>query len=602
MGSIREWRRPTVRHRARSLTALIGAGTLATLGMTVMAASGAQANSRVPHPSTVRHGKPVHLTKVGTVNFSSLAKAARAGATRSLGKPHQMPAMLPAFVRHAPRGKVRIPHVARATAFAGNVSGERGFNGLDHTANERTVGFDVSPPDHGLGVGSSSHGPIIIQSLNLSLRAYTLTGHPLTPPIGANRFFGLGPCTASKFPVNCPSDPRVYWDPQTRHWFITAFTFANKPLGQQFIAVSRTTNGLGAYTVFAIPTGAGFINPSDCPCVGDFDMIGADNNGFYLDVNEFGQTSYHGAVLLAVSKRGLIRAANGGSVTGFVYTVPTNSDPFGGFRLAPAQTTMGSRSPNTEYFVEANANLFSDTSLNVWALLRTGTLNGSSPMAPPLVMKNVGTEGYSIPPPATQKNGPIPFGRTVGALAAQPLDSGFEIQQNTTFANGTLYVQMVTGVNAGGGATRAGLAWVALRPTPGRHGISVKLISNGYVAANAQLIYPSIAVNSSGLGWMSFTVAGADNYPSAAYIRFNGVKGATGPIHIEKAGTTPLDDFTCYPGAGNGPTCRYGDYSASQFFHGRIYAGVEYIHNRTDVKAGAGTNWATRIFSVPVHP
>ena len=545
----------------------------------------------------------MHVTKVGTVNFGALARAARPRAARKLGAPHQMPLRLPSFVKQAARAQARIPHAARATGFAGNVPGEKSFNGMDHTANEKNFGFDISPPDHGLAVGSSSAGPIIIQSLNLSIQAFTLTGHPLTPPVGANTFMGLGACTGNNFPVNCPSDPRVYWDPQTRHWFLTDFTFANSPLGEQFIAVSKTTNGLGSYTIFSLPTGAGFINPADCPCTGDFDMIGADHNGFYLDVNEFGQTSYHGADLFATSKSGLIAAANGGPVpTVFLYTVPTQSDPFGGFRLAPTDATQGSRSPNTEYFVEADGNLASNTSLEVWALLRTGTLNGPSPTAPPLVEKSVETEGYSVPPPATQKAGPIPFGNSVGALVAQPVDSGFETQQNMTFANGTLYVQLVTGVKAGGGATRSGLAWIALRPKAGTSSISVKNVGNGYVAANAQLVYPSIAVNSSGVGWMAFTVAGANHYPSAAYIRFNGVKGASGPIHIAKAGTTPLDDFTCYPGSGNGPTCRFGDYSASQFFNGRIYMGVEYIHKLTNVAAGADTNWASRVFSVPVHP
>jgi hypothetical protein len=554
----------------------------------------------------------VHITKVGTVNFRTLARkaartAARPSAARQLGTPREMPRMLPSFVKRsgtrAARAHAKIPNAARATGFAGNVRGQKGFNGMDHTANENNFGFDISPPDHGLAVGTSSAGPIIIQSLNLSLQAFTPSGHPLTPPVGANTFMGLGPCTDAGFPVNCPSDPRVYWDPQTKHWFLTDFTFSNSPLGLQFVAVSRTTNGLGSYTIFSIPTGAGFIDPADCPCTGDFDMIGADNNGFYITVNEFGQTSYHGANLFAVSKSGLIAAANGGPAPAFfLYTVPTNSDPFGGFRLAPASATQGSRSPNTEYFVEADANLASNTSLETWALLRTGTLNGPSPTAPPLVEKGVETEGYSTPPPATQKAGPIPFGNTVGALVAQPVDSGFQTQQNVTFANGTLYVQMGTGVKAGGGATRAGLAWVVLRPKPGTSSITVKKLSNGYVAANAQLVYPTIAVNARGNGWMAFTVAGANHYPSAAYIRFNGTKGAVGPIHIARKGTTPLDDFTCYPGSGNGPTCRFGDYSASQFFNGRIYMGVEYIHKLTNVAAGADTNWATRVFSVPVHP
>jgi hypothetical protein len=254
--------------------------------------------------------------------------------------------------------------------------------------------------------------------------------------------------------------------------------------------------------------------------------------------------------------------------------------------------TQGSAAPNDEYFVEANANQFSDTSLEVWALLGTDSLNVSS--APPLVESNVATEGYSIPPPATQKAGPIPFGKSVGALVASPLDSGFENQQNTTFAGGNLYVQMGTGVNAGGGAANSGLAWFALRPRPGTSSVSVTNLGNGYVHVNGMLLYPSISVNARGDGYMGFATAGANRFPGAAYIRFNGVKGAVGPIHIAVNGRTPLDDFSCYPGV-----CRYGDYSASNFFNGRLYFGTEYVHTLTNVRAGARSNWASRVWSVP---
>ena len=91
-----------------------------------------------------------------------------------------MPLMLPSFVKkastRAARARARIPHVARATGFTGNVRGVKGFNGIDHTANEANFGFDISPPDHGLAVGTSSAGNIIIQSLNLSLQAFTRSG------------------------------------------------------------------------------------------------------------------------------------------------------------------------------------------------------------------------------------------------------------------------------------------------------------------------------------------------------------------------------------------------------------------------------------------
>jgi hypothetical protein len=595
------------RRRPRALAAVLGAGALAAALVSATAAAAA-GGSHAAVPRIVIHAKAVHLTRVRTVNLGALSKAAAArqsSATR-IGTPHALPLRLPSFVKRnagaaALRHVALMPRAALTTQFAGNVKGEIGFNGLTTVTNEHTLGFDITPPDMGLAAGTSSAGTAVLQYVNSSLQVFKPSGAPLTAPVSASNFFGIGPCSATMFPLNCISDPRVYWDPQTKHWFVAGFTFANfvnptLPNGTQFIAVSKTSNALGSYAIFEIPMGQGFINPKDCPCVGDFDMIGADKNGFYLDVNEFGQTSYHGADLFAVSKSHLIAAANGGAVPPlFLYEVPTLADPFGGFRLAPAVLTQGSFTPFTEYFVEADANNFSDTSLEVWALLRTGSLNVAK--APPLVENNVATEGYSVPPPATQRSGPIPFGNSLGFLVASPLDSGFENQQNTTFANGTLYVQMDTGINAGGGAANSGLAWFALHPTPGTSSVTVKNLGNGYVHVNGMLLYPSIAVNAKGAGYMGFAIAGASRFPGAAYIRFAGSKGATGLIHIAINGKTPLDDFSCYPAA---PTCRYGDYSASNLFNGRLFFSTEYVHTLTNVKAGAQSNWATRVWSVPV--
>ena len=544
------------------------------------------------------------LTRVGTVNLSALSKATAAGprAGTRIGTPHTVPRLLPSSVKRnastALRHSALMPRAALRTSFAGNVPGEIGFNGMTTGTNEHTMGFDITPPDMGLAAGTSSAGTAVLQYVNASLQVFKPSGTPLTVPVSASAFFGIGPCSDTMFPLNCISDPRVYWDPQTKHWFITGFTFASAvnpalPPSEQFVAVSRTSNALGSYTIFSIPMGQGFINPADCPCEGDFDMIGADRSGFYLTVNEFGQTSFHGTDLFAVSKSLLISAARGGPVPPlFLYEVPTLADPFGGFRLAPSVVTQGSAAPNDEYFVEANANQFSDTSLQVWALLGTNSLNVSS--APPLVENNVATEGYSTPPPATQKAGPIPFGNTLGTLVASPLDSGFQIQQNTTFAGGNLYVQMVTGVNGGGGAANSGLAWFALRPRPGTSSVSVRNLGNGYVHVNGMLLYPSISVNASGHGYMAFATAGASRFPGAAYIRFAGVLGAVGPIHIAVNGKTPLDDFSCYPGI-----CRYGDYSASNLFNGRLFFATEFVHTLTNVAAGAQSNWATRVWSVP---
>lgn len=601
------------------LAAAIGAGALvATFGAVSAAASPATATST----STVRTGSPVQLTRVGSVNLGKLAQSIQAKqqsgtqqsgtSTQGSGVGHVIPLKLPGALSKAAanpaKASANAPRIAATTSIAGNVKGARGFNAQTARANERNLGFDVSPPDQGMAVGTGRYGTstnlrtLIIQGVNLSLRAYNAKGQALTTAVPANVFFNIGACTGTGFPTNCPSDPRVYWDPQTQHWFITDFTFTVSPPAEQYIAVSNTRNGLGGYTIFSVPTGQGWVEPGDCPCFGDYDMVGADNSGFYITVNEFSLISggFHGTAIFAMSKKALIQATvTKAPVLTFVYAVPYYADQFAAYHLAPSSVVQGSKAPNNEYFVESDSNAFSDSALQVWALLATWKLNLSTPVAPKLVVKSTATEGYSFPPLAIQKQGQIPLGNSVGSATVSPLQTDFNAVQQVSYASGELYAQLDTGVNAGGGALNSGVAWFALHPTPHHGYISVTDNNNGYVGINGHLLYPSIGVGATGHGYIAFAMSSGSMYPSAGYIKFNGVNGTSGPVHMAKAGTYPLDDFTCYPGFGYF-ACRYGDYSATQVYNGRIYMATEYVHFLTNVGAGAASNWGTRIWSAPM--
>ena len=588
-GRRRAWPRAVIAAAsAAAVAAFMPAVASASVGAP-RSATGAAA-IRVISPRTVQ------VKRVGTVNFSAVA-ASPAAAT--IGKPRRAPLRKAPNTGQATSNAVIAPPAAPlTTSFGGNVRGARGFDGIDATTSRALNGFDISPPDEGMATGTSSQGTAIVQSLNLAVEAFSPSGSTLAGPVSLNSFFGLSPAWFT-------SDPRVYWDPQTKHWFLTMLTVA-PPFGgagttsDQWIAVSQTTDALGNYTIFSIPTQTSVIDNTICPCFGDFDMVGADNSGFYITTNEFSISGpgFNGTNLYAMSKSGLIAAADGGPTpTTFLYPVPTLSDPFGAYHLAPSAVTQGSAAPNDEYFVESDANDVSNSALEVWALTGTKLLSSTGPV---LSEASVATEGYSTPPNAVQESGPIPFGNTVGAKAAFPLETDFDAVQETTYASGEVYAQLSTGVTAGGGATNAGVAWFALHPTPGTGSVSVTNNGNGYVQILGHLLYPSIGVNAHGKGYIAFALSSGSNFPTAAYIRFDGVQGAVGPILIQKAGTTPLDDFTCYPGAGFGPACRYGDYSATQVFNGRVYLATEYVHALTDVAGGAMTNWATRIWSVPV--
>ncbi len=624
--------------------AVLVAGLSATglLAGTGAPAGAAGAATTIPYST----GKlPLHV--VGTVNLTHLAGMPVHPATtgRSTNWPHHVTPL--GLLHHAAgtsaarRSDTVAPSLPRAILdrIGGNVKGQVGFNGVDalinSSHNSPTLGGvgDVTPPDQGLGVGPSPRGTAVVEMVNDTLDIYAPSGKALIAPLATFQVFDQPPATFM-------SDPRVYWDPASGHWFLTMFAIGtpggsvggygcdnggaveNGCLSAQFIAVSVTTNPLGSYKVFWFDTSDGSNSTSeapgpgghigdDCPCFGDYDMVGINHSGLYITTNEFcynGSSAcsnsvtgtFNGTVIYALPKRQLVAAAAGGTPPTIVkYGVDYSSDPFAAYHLSPSAVTQGSAAPNTEYFVESNANLPSDpsmttTGLEVFALLRTGTLGQGG--TPPLVMTKVATEKYTaLPPNAAQKSGPIPFGNLLGQGTTPALQTDFNAVQEVTYAGGLLYAELDTTL-ALGQQMNSGAAWFALRPTPTTSSIGVTKVGNGYVEASQDILYPDIGVNANGQGYMTFALAGPDMYPSAAYVTFNGAHGPVGHhAFVAAAGVKPLDDFSCYPPFGS--ACRYGDYSMAQAFNGHIYMADEYV---PPLRRDTYANWGTRVFSAPI--
>jgi hypothetical protein len=567
-----------------------------TVVVTIVGAAFAFSHGTVHAASASFSGGTATIQRQGTVNFTAIAQANAKrpkAAAAAVGGPHQkapLGLVHPRANTASAQQAVAAGLAASASAqFGGNVSGEKGFDGItaaiNGAANSPEVGGvgDVSPPDQGLAVGPGpSPNPIVIvEAVNDTFNFYAPNGNTILGALGAYQVFAL---PASAF----LSDPRAYWDPQTGHWFFTMFTFA--PGDEfQYIAVSQTTDPFGSYTVFSIPTDDS--STSGCPCFGDFDQIGSDHSGIYIATNEFGVFSgaFNGTIIYAVSKEGLIDAANGSPLPVLqMYRVLYASDPFAAYHLSPSTVTQGSSNPNTEYFVESDANLISDSALEVYALLGTSVLNTGG--RPTMVMTLVNTEGYISPPNVNQENGPLPLGSSLGYGVAQ-LQTDFDAVQEVTYANGLLYAELDTAFPYGTGQN-SGAAWFVLKPKTTSSSVSVTNEGNGLVKTSQNLLYPVIGVNASGKGFMAFAVAGNTRYPSAGYVTFNGTKGAGKTVYIAANGVAPLDDFTCYPfGA-----CRYGDYSMAQVFNGKVYMATEYIAPQPrDYYA----NWDTRVFYAP---
>ena len=646
--------------KTRATAGVLLAASLCTTALLSASASRAAAASVASSQVVSTGSGTLDLGRVGSVNLAALsgvsASSTHAAATSQSSNPpyRETPLGLlhhPASTSQVHSASVRSASVTAGTldSFGGNVAGESGFDGIDAningSVNNQGLGSvgDVSPPDQGLAAGPSPFGTAIVEFVNDSLEITSPSGKALIPPIAAFQVVDQPPATFL-------SDPRAYWDPSTGHWFLTMFA-AGQPggtigqfgcdnggavqtdcLSAQYVAVSATTNPLGTYEVFWFDTtdgtgasGTGGHIGDDCSCFGDYDMVGADHSGFYITTNEFcfntgspcsnsQSGGFNGTVMYAMSKSDLIAAAEGGTAPPVNrYALNFVDDPYAAYHLSPSTVTQGSSNPDTEYFVESNANLPNDATtsgLEVFALLGTSALDHGG--TPTLVRTSVNTDQYTeLPPQATQKSGPLPLGQELAAACYPPpqpdipctpaLQTDFNAIQEVTYASGQLYAELDTGF-ALGQQENSGAAWFVLRPTPGASSLSAANEGNGYVETTQDLLYPVISVDPTGHGFMTFTVSGPAMFPSAAYVSFNGTHGPGNVVHIAAPGVNPLDDFTCYPPFGQtpgGPGCRWGDYSMAQAYNGNIYMATEYVPNEL---RDTWSNWGTRVFSAPAQP
>jgi hypothetical protein len=282
-----------------------------------------------------------------------------------------------------------------------------------------------------------------------------------------------------------------------------------------------------------------------------------------------------------------------------------------------------------------------DNRLGLWALSNTSSLGGASPT---LALNHVilyANDLYSMPPAADQKAGPFPQGQCLNDLVCStnltsngqpnllgllspevesPLDSSDTRMLTTVYANGMLWGALATEVVTNG-ERKAGVAWYIIKPSVTPTSVSGTFVKQGHVALKGNnVIYPAIAVTTSGAGTMAFTVVGKDHFPSAGYGTIDATHGV-GAIHIAAEGLGPQDGFSGYQFYAatqnilplNPPRPRWGDYGAAVADGNSIWMGSEYIgqtctlaeyekdftplHNCGGTRT-ALANWYTRISQV----
>ena len=583
---------------------VLGAVVIGTLGVGVTGASmlgeastgagAATASSVVPAPT---FSPPLSI--VGQVNLSTLATQAAAtpaetpqgapvspatGAYRSVDN---------SILAHAPHGTAtNVPNPPTTPITNTNVADEAGFSAMGGVQQAGAKnGVDLEPPDQGLCAGNG----YVMEFVNNALAVYNRGGAQLLAPINSAALFQQPAGTFM-------SDPRCYFDAPTKHWFYQEFDLATlNSSGQvvtpstQFLAVSTTADPTGTYVIYSFPTTD--TSTTGCPCFGDYDELGADNNGIYITTDEFGVASgaYNGVIVYAVSKETL-ELPPGTVPLPPVFGYRLTSDPFGQpYIVAPTSTPPGAKfAPNTEYFVESNGDALNDHRLVVYALNDTSVLATPGVRIPPTLYRTmVFSEPYTQPNPAAQKTGRRPLGIAVqGPLGV--LQADFDAEMEPTYVNGQVYAQLDTATTSGSNA----VDWFIIAPTLSGTTLTATMAHEGVVAVKGtSLLYPYTAVNSSGVGYLLFSLSGASNYPSPGYISYN-IDGPTGSVIVASPGAVPEDGFTCYA-AFVGPTyggCRWGDYSQGVVMGQRVFMSTEMVPSGF---RDTYTNWGTYIWSAP---
>jgi len=601
----------------------------------------------------------------GSVTLSGLAAA---GGVDGISNPETHAPEGDEGKAHEPPQPGQSPHVkASDVAPAGPEIGLT-FAGLNHRQNRLANGgnqFSLEPPDQALCVGPDS----VLEGVNTVFRVYDKAGKPVSDVISYNEFFGYPPAinrTTGKFGA-FETDPVCHFDPGSGRFFMAVLTLDQDANNGQFtgknrldLAVSETSDPTGTWDRYKLPVQddgtegtpnhhcdpeitppAGMTNPA--ACIGDFPHIGTDKYGVYLTTNEYsffsdgsnGGAAYTGSQIYAFSKSQLVAGSKTPTMVSFE---SPRLGPFRSFTVWPAISPMGQEETSnggTEFFLSSTLGDGSETGnfapvenrIGVWAITNTSSIDSATP---DLHLSNrlVHAAKYTLPPEATQKDGPTPlrdclndtsdlFGPGLGCWAlfvdAQPphsdlarLDSSDTRMNQVVYTNGHLFSAIETGLRVGS-STRAGVLWFNVEPRMKNGMLKDAHVKSGYVGiANNDITYPAVGVAASGNVVMEATVTGDDHYPSASYTVISDHKPT---VRIISEGVGPEDGFTGYPPlAGGNGTSRWGDYGAVAMDGNTLWLASESIEQACTLDqylTGAigscgGTrtslaNWGTRV-------
>ncbi len=464
------------------------------------------------------------------------------------------------------------------------------FIGVSAQDNKLAAGFDLEPPDEGLGTGNG----YVFNIVNVTGIIYRTNGQIVRGAFPAYALFNESPTTNL-------SDPRTYYDKSTNAWFATILEYTIDAKTGFFteshvdVAVNPSGNPTTTWTIYRIDTtdagGTNPVNNAGCPCLADYPIFGIDQYNVYLSTNEFtaNGTSFNGAQVYAISKADLVSL----SAIHFVHYGNLSIAGVIAYHLQPAITYSN---PNAEYFMNSlDPNNTYDNRLGVWALTNRNKINKG--VIPTLTSTVISSEAYAMPanaitPPGFNPGLKMP---TTGVVTAD-----FDAMQEVEYINGHLYGALNTSVNVPGSSVALdGIAWFDVTPTISGGTIdgATKVSAQGYVSKLGEyLMYPHINVAANGVAAIVFTYGGPNTYLSAGYVVRSAHAKYFSGVLTAAAGAAPDNGFT--DTAKFGGVGRWGDYSAGEIdpSGNGIWFATQYIAGTGDQYA----NWSNRVFEVAV--
>lgn len=461
------------------------------------------------------------------------------------------------------------------------------FNGISDADQAAANGgplFEVTPPDQGLCVGKVPTLPgnptVVVESVNDALALYSTSGKLLSPIISQAAFLG---------DPNAFSDPRCFYDPQTKAFFFTFISSAS------FGAANDTFDDVGVFngSQFALYQ---FDTSLGGTCFGDQPHVGYDSNNLYLATDQFCNTGYLGALLIAVSKSQLVQEV---AVPNAVAFGPVSLGGIPILTLQPAiSTNIGSEYLLNSFPFDQFGNSNSvDNSLGLWHVLNGQNVTKGGPVV--LTGQIITSETYAFPMPAASTGtGATTIvalgGLNIPVVSEQFLNPDDDRMQQVQVVNDNgqleMWASLSTAVSIKGDpSARDGAAWFK---------IDVKnqsVAQQGYVAAAGKyLLYPAILHTHEGTTTMVFTITSTTLNPSSAFAVMKSGNTSFGGITIAARGAGPHLSFAL-PIAGRS---RWGDYSAAALDPNGtgIWQATEYIPpvaNQDPID-----NWGTSVFEV----